>query len=156
MNANELLNQITIPTPCPVNWSAMTGDDRVRFCASCEKHVYNFSAMSSDEAIALIRDKNGELCGQLYRREDGTLVTSDCQPRPQPPSPSPWQFSLRSTMAVIAGFAGAFGLARLLYADRTQPPPPATPTSSAPTGGSICIPPNVMQTISNQSSGQSE
>src|SRR5262249_41437362 len=72
VNANRLLNQLIIPTPCRADWDAMTGDDRVRFCSSCGKHVYNLSAMESDEAEGLLRDEGGKLCARLYRRPDGT------------------------------------------------------------------------------------
>src|SRR4051794_5465795 len=85
MNADELLHQVTIPTPCPADWGSMRGDDRKRFCDSCGKHVYNLSAMTAGEAISLIRERGGELCGQIYRRPDGTLVTADCQPESPPP-----------------------------------------------------------------------
>jgi len=127
----------------------------VRFCASCGKHVYNFTAMSTEEAVSLIRDKNGELCGQLFRRQDGRLVTSDCQPQPLP-TPRPWQFSIRSLMAVIAGMAAVFGITKLVGADRTQAATGATTATPTFVGGKLCMPPKVMQTISNQPRVQSE
>jgi hypothetical protein len=56
----------------------MRGDDRVRFCDLCSKHVYNLSNLTSAEASALIRENEGNLCMRLYRRRDGTLLTADC------------------------------------------------------------------------------
>jgi len=56
----------------------MSGDDRVRHCAACDKQVYNFAAMTGAEAEALIRKHEGRLCGRLYRRADGTVLTADC------------------------------------------------------------------------------
>jgi len=44
-----------------------TGDDKSRFCGQCRTHVYNFSAMSADEAAELIRREGGKLCGRFYR-----------------------------------------------------------------------------------------
>ena len=41
MDADDLLGQFTIPTPCPMDWDRMPGDDRRRYCAACGKHVYN-------------------------------------------------------------------------------------------------------------------
>src|SRR4051812_47184360 len=38
-----LLDRITIASPCTASWDDMAGDDRVRFCASCQKDVYNLS-----------------------------------------------------------------------------------------------------------------
>ncbi len=56
----------------------MHGDDRARFCATCEKHVYDFSKMTAAEGVALIREKEGKLCVRLWRRADGTVITDDC------------------------------------------------------------------------------
>jgi hypothetical protein len=78
MKANELLANVRIASPCNARWGHMVGDDRARFCAQCQKHVYNFSAMTAEEAAALIRDKEGRLCARFYQRSDGTVLTSDC------------------------------------------------------------------------------
>jgi hypothetical protein len=75
---NELLSQVKIASPCRARWEDMTGDDRSRFCGRCEKHVYNFSAMTAAEAEDLIRAKEGKLCGRYYRRKDGTMLTANC------------------------------------------------------------------------------
>lgn len=147
MKADDLLGQITIPTPCPMDWNLMRGDDRVRFCESCGKHVYNFAALTSEEAVSLIRAQGGELCGQLYRRPDGTLVTADCPAEPRP-APRGWQFSIRAIMAVIAGFAALFGITRLFAESQSQPPP-------VPLGGVICVP-DMTQAADGQSSDQPE
>lgn len=81
MDANVLLTQFTIPTPCPMDWNHMTGDERTRFCERCGKHVYNLSAMSPDERSSLtsrVLSDGEELCGRLYQRPDGTLVATEC------------------------------------------------------------------------------
>jgi len=31
-----------------------------------------------DDAEALIKAKNGDMCARLYRRADGTVLTEDC------------------------------------------------------------------------------
>jgi len=74
---NEL-NGATIAAPCPVSWEKMRGDDRVRFCDQCQQHVYDLSEMTTAEALELIRRNDSRLCVQLYRRADGTVLTSDC------------------------------------------------------------------------------
>ena len=76
------LEMIEIPNPCPVPWDSMTGGDRVRRCAQCNKNVYQLAEMTRDEAEALVRSAEGELCVQLYRRADGTVVTKDCAATP--------------------------------------------------------------------------
>jgi hypothetical protein len=109
---NEVLNKITIPTPCPMDWNGMSGNDRMRFCDSCGKHVYNFAAMTSSEASALIRGQEGEVCGRLSRQSGGTVITAD-SPLEALTAPRRWQLHIRTIMAVIAGFAALLGLARL-------------------------------------------
>lgn len=73
-----MLQQTKIASPCHASWENMTGDDQVRFCGGCQKNVYDLSAMTSTEAEALLREKEGNLCARFYRRTDGTIMTSDC------------------------------------------------------------------------------
>jgi hypothetical protein len=129
MDSEEMLSQFAIRTPCPMDWDRMLGNDRVRFCDRCQKHVYNLTTMSPDETAALIstiRDRNERRCVRLYQRPDGTLTTSGCEPARDgaatpwestsrdsatatpdivwiPDAATPWQFTIRSLMAVIAG-----------------------------------------------------
>jgi len=78
MGALTILDDIRIASPCPASWDEMIGDDRTRFCSSCSKHVYNISALTAEEAAALIREREGRLCVQIHRRSDGTVLTADC------------------------------------------------------------------------------
>ncbi len=72
------LDEIHVAAPCTADWDAMTGDDRTRFCGMCRKNVYNLSDMSRVEAEALILKSKGRICGQFYRRPDGTILTDNC------------------------------------------------------------------------------
>ena len=56
----------------------MVGDERARFCSRCQKDVFNLSAMPRDEAESFMRERTGDVCVRLYRRVDGTVLTSDC------------------------------------------------------------------------------
>jgi len=78
MTSVELLANVRVASPCPARWADMTGDDRARFCAQCQKHVYNLSEMTAEDAANLIRKKEGKLCARFYRRVDGTVLTADC------------------------------------------------------------------------------
>ncbi len=78
MSPQQLLQIVDVATPCRADWDSMTGDDRSRFCGQCRKHVYNLSAMPADQAVALIREREGDLCIRLYRRMDGTVLSGDC------------------------------------------------------------------------------
>jgi len=73
-----LLESIRIASPCKADWDEMIGDDQVRFCVHCQKDVYNLSGMAREEAEQLVRDREGNICVRLYRRADGTVMTSDC------------------------------------------------------------------------------
>ena len=78
MEPLSVLNDLHIASPCPASWHAMRGDDRVRFCDSCSKSVYNLSDLTTTEATALIRESEGGICLRLYRRADGSVLTADC------------------------------------------------------------------------------
>jgi hypothetical protein len=73
-----LLQQVRIASPCSAAWDRMEGDERVRFCRECGKHVYNLTVMDAGEAEALIREKEGRLCVRMYRRRDGTALAGNC------------------------------------------------------------------------------
>ena len=72
------LDNIKIASPCPANWDAMNGNDKVRFCAECKLNVYNLSGMNKFEAEDLLRSTEGRLCVRYFRRADGTILTQDC------------------------------------------------------------------------------
>ncbi len=73
-----MLENLKIAKPCPANWDAMTGDERVRFCGQCKLHVYNLSGMTRDQAEDLLTKREGSICVRLYQRADGTVLTQDC------------------------------------------------------------------------------
>ncbi len=74
----NILQNARIAAPCSVEWSAMEGDDRVRYCGQCEKNVYNLIGMDDDEAAELLTQHEGKACIQAYQRSDGTLMTQNC------------------------------------------------------------------------------
>lgn len=80
--ALRLLPRLRIASPCGEDWNAMVGDARVRRCSRCEKDVFDLSAMTADEAEALLTahlaSPEAMPCVRLYRRRDGTILTSDC------------------------------------------------------------------------------
>lgn len=73
------LDSLRIASPCSADWSRMSGTDQKRFCAECKLHVHDLSAMTTDEALTLLRDAGqGRLCVRFYRRADGRVLTRDC------------------------------------------------------------------------------
>lgn len=79
---NERLPVLKVATPCSEDWDRMVGDERVRYCSKCQLNVYNFSEMSREDVVALVNRREGRICGRLYARADGTMITRDCSDRP--------------------------------------------------------------------------
>jgi hypothetical protein len=99
---HDLLQQLRIASPCSAAWEEMQGDDRVRFCEQCRLNVYNLSAMSSQEAAALVREKEGRLCARFYARKDGTMLVHNC--------PVGFRAARRFLLAQLGTIGGAFAL----------------------------------------------
>jgi hypothetical protein len=74
----DLFAHLRVASPCDASWDEMEGDDKVRFCRRCQKHVYNLSWMGRREAAAFVRETEDRLCVRFYRRRDGTLLTDNC------------------------------------------------------------------------------
>lgn len=72
------LNSLSVASPCPKAWADMAGDDRVRFCDQCSLNVYNLAELTEKETQSLILSSGGRICGRLFRRADGTVLTKDC------------------------------------------------------------------------------
>ncbi|MBZ0116469.1 MAG: hypothetical protein K8H88_05735 [Sandaracinaceae bacterium] len=76
--AHRILGTIRVAAPCDASWDAMVGDDRIRSCAICDKHVYNLSGMTAREALSILQTSD-KPCVRLYKRADGSVITSDCE-----------------------------------------------------------------------------
>lgn len=74
----NILDDIRVASPCPADWTRMTGDDRMRHCSECRLNVYNISEMTREEAVRLVFETEGRVCVRFYRRPDGTVITNDC------------------------------------------------------------------------------
>jgi hypothetical protein len=102
--ALPLLDQVRVASPCNADWNEMLGDDRVRFCLSCDKNVFNLSAMSREDAEDLLRERLGnDLCIRFYQRADGTILTQDC--------PTGVKRKRRKKLALAVAGAGAMAAA---------------------------------------------
>jgi hypothetical protein len=74
----DLLKNLRVASPCHESWERMVGDERVRHCDSCNLNVYNISKMTRTEVESLVLKSEGRVCGRIYQRADGTVITRDC------------------------------------------------------------------------------
>jgi hypothetical protein len=136
MKTNPLAN-IRIASPCHADWAEMTGDERTRFCASCQKNVYNLSAMTAAQASNLIREKEGKLCVRYYLRRDGSILTQDC--------PVGLAAIRRQMFKIAAAFVSLLALAGFGCKKEEQPPLTGEPTLGSPVPvqimGDVAAPP---------------
>ena len=70
---------IELPEPCSVGWESMDGDERVRFCKQCSKHVHDLSALTVAEIEALIEGDG--VCVSFEFEADGRIRTADDRSR---------------------------------------------------------------------------
>ena len=70
--------QLSIPTPCHENWQQMTPVEKGRFCASCQKKVFDFTNMPDREIASVLRSHN-HVCGRLTAKqlEDGVRPSKE-------------------------------------------------------------------------------
>jgi hypothetical protein len=133
-----VLDAVSIAAPCRASWDEMVGDAHVRFCGQCEKNVYNLSSLPREEAEALLAAKEGKMCVRLFRREDGTVLTSDC------PVGVKKRRRRRAVLAVVGGSLMAAGAAIGLESTTTmgeaRKSPPAM-SNVVPMTGVLALPP---------------
>jgi hypothetical protein len=95
--------EVSIAQPCHQSWQQMSGSSAQRHCASCDKSVHDFAALTPRQIKRLVDESNGHLCARITRREDGSLVTQ----RDRTFQPNPAMLALSATLTVIPGTAFA-------------------------------------------------
>jgi len=69
------MRMLPIAKPCTEPFAAMSGDAKTRFCDKCQKHVYDLSARTEEEARALFREKRGErTCVRFAKDATGNVL----------------------------------------------------------------------------------
>jgi hypothetical protein len=53
---------LKVQKPCNEAWEEMAGNDQVRFCGHCSKHVNNISELSRKDAMRLAKRSGGNIC----------------------------------------------------------------------------------------------
>jgi carboxypeptidase family protein len=69
------IDQLQIVSPCSMNWDRMSGDEKKRYCAECDKFVYDFSQMTRRQVEAIVSINRGRMCARITRRPDGSMLT---------------------------------------------------------------------------------
>ncbi len=77
---SDKLNRLRIGFECQTSWDGMQGDGCRRFCAQCQRQVFDFAQMTPREIRRRIEASRGRVCGRLTR-SDGRLVVA------RPPEP---------------------------------------------------------------------
>jgi hypothetical protein len=66
MSRNDLI-QLRIASPCSVEWDAMIGNDRVRFCEHCRLSVHHVDSLNRKQLRRLIARSHGRVCVNYTR-----------------------------------------------------------------------------------------
>ncbi|MBX3291520.1 MAG: ankyrin repeat domain-containing protein [Acidobacteria bacterium] len=62
MSGKRFADSLRVATPCNEDWEQMSGNDAVRLCSHCSKHVNFVSQMTQKQARRLVRESGGKLC----------------------------------------------------------------------------------------------
>ena len=128
MSSNERINQLTILTPCTLNWDELEGNRRTRFCQECGKNVHDFRNMTEAEVIAVMDNSPNDFCARITRTQDGQVITR--------PSLMPLRFNIRSLMILVAFVAAMMWYMKTLVFDSLGTKFGGRPASIYPPGGS--------------------
>jgi len=72
-----------IEKPCPVKWESMVGDEKRRYCAHCQLHVHNLSAMTANERNEVLAPSPERKCISYLHRADANVPEGKAQLRLQ-------------------------------------------------------------------------
>lgn len=128
---NERLDRLATVSSCPESWQAMSGGERARFCAQCQKHVYDLAALEAREVEALIQATQGRFCARITRDRSGRIVTRE----PEIPQLhlQPMTSVRRASPVVAAVVTAVVGLTGAGWAEAPVPVPvAAVPAASDP------------------------
>lgn len=107
MAKKSFLDSIDVPKPCSASWDEMFGNDKKRFCASCEKDVYNLSGIPRREARKLVATSAGKICVRYARLPNGKVLTTEQKLH---------QISRRTSKVAAGVIAATISLSAMTYA----------------------------------------
>jgi hypothetical protein len=102
------LTRVPLVRPCDEPWDEMIGDDRVRHCSRCARHVHDLSEMSALEAeIRLLNTGEQSPCIRYARRGDGSIVHAPALPTVEARRSRP--IAAAAALTVTLAASGAHG-----------------------------------------------
>lgn len=118
---------LQISAPCSTEWGSMSGDERGRFCAHCQKHVHNLSEVTPREALDLVLRSGGRLCMRIERDAWGL-------PRTRELVEPLYQLGRRASRLAAGAFGAALTLCSAAATARAQEsgPEPARQVATTP------------------------
>jgi hypothetical protein len=60
---------LAVSEPCHENWEAMTSAGKGRHCASCQKTVVDFTAMTDSQVASFFKQSPQNVCGRFYNNQ---------------------------------------------------------------------------------------
>ncbi|HWT01956.1 MAG TPA: ankyrin repeat domain-containing protein [Pyrinomonadaceae bacterium] len=129
----DVLDQMSVASPCSADWDEMTGNDQIRFCRHCSQHVHDLSKLTRKEAMRLVAASEGRLCVRYRKRPDGTLDTAERAAEPLT------QIKRRLSRIAAGAFTASLSLASNVAAQSARPaagnqPVAIQPSSTATLG----------------------
>ncbi len=119
---HQIMNTRFVPRiekPCPMDWNALEGDEKRRFCEHCQLHVNNLSAMTTQEQVEFMKTPGERKC-----------VTYTAPSNARPIDAGTW-LTFQSTSgwrkAVAAMLAAAFSMFATSCRTTGTPIPPTDP-----------------------------
>ncbi|MBA2379377.1 MAG: ankyrin repeat domain-containing protein, partial [Blastocatellia bacterium] len=106
---------LKIAKPCSEKWNEMSGNESVRFCSHCSKHIADLSTATRKDALRLVKRSQSNICVR-YRIDPVTQ---------QPVFADTLVRITRRAPRLAAGVVGAtLGLSAITYAQGTPVPMP--------------------------------
>ena len=107
MKKRSRLDSIEVKSPCTQDWNRMYGNDQVRFCEHCVKHVHDLSAMTRRKAERFVARAGNSICIRYTPGPDGKILTV---------SDKLYQITGRASRLAATVFSASLTLASAAYA----------------------------------------
>ena len=70
---------LKIESPCPESWAEMMPTDSGRFCANCAKNVIDFTNLTDDQVLSILKKSDGNLCGRFEESQINRYLVSSIE-----------------------------------------------------------------------------